>query len=1025
MSAQSESNSRTTTSYVEILERLKEWGMTVPRLEDDESVRCLDFLSRSYVPFDNAVPSELVDVPFSRIGMELTRRFLETQEPFDPNNACEAGVQARILHELTRQVCRLLEEPLLAMFNEFRRNSGQTTFLDNQRDYFERFERCLLEDSSDFFRSFPPLKSALHKLLSSFVSSIRKLMMRLNRDFSELQSHFGISGKVCSVDLGLSDPHNGQQSVAILTFSNGRRLVYKPRDVHSDQVLNNVVQFMASLLRVDMKTFAVLPKDEYGWCECVSAAPCLSVSEAREYAHRAGILLCTAHVLAMTDGHLENIIACGSHPVIVDGETIMTSRAKPMEWPETTYADTPSSRLIEESVVRTGFVPRWDIDDAAKVARDISGFGGRVGVSGRSRIPRIVSPNTDAMRIELIERDDVHDRVANLPTLHGAQLDLCDFVDDIIAGFSAAYDRISCFTSAESSRFMELLNNCTTRFVFRNTFVYFAIRNESQKARSLRSHDLRLSVILGLAKPFVECHQKPHSLGVLAEEINALRKGDIPYFVTRSDSTHLFRCDGTVVSQDFLEESGLELVRRRISSFSKSDLQLQSTVIRSAFAALRSGSSATVVTRVPVNANPVEHDGKLLRTGWIDHFQSLGMGILNSIHWVEAEIPCVISCKYVPSVSRFQIAPMGWCLYDGQLGIMLALASMERATSDSTYGNLLRSMFQQLADRVNRPVTRVTKSLVDEIGIGGYLGVGSILYGLSVIARKSYQYRDFCSSIVGTLLDSISEEHIKTDKTLDLMGGTAGLACAVVSCLDEFGTSRAKVLAAACAEKLVKSATDTPLGGKAWRGVEALPLSGLSHGASGIVLALAQLYRILGDDSLVKMADEGIRFENQLLNSDSTNWKDLRGKTDWSAAAKIQESQSSWCHGAPGILLSRLAWTQLSPEMFPWTPQLDHALHHLSHSHSDGPDHLCCGEMGRIHTLKRAAAILGETSYSNAASKRLEQLIERSVSRGGYRLLPGINDNMLHLGYFQGISGILHSIAEPIECGNALVLSLD
>jgi hypothetical protein len=32
---------------------------------------------------------------------------------------------------------------------------------------------------------------------------------------------------------------------------------------------------------------------------------------------------------------------------------------------------------------------------------------------------------------------------------------------------------------------------------------------------------------------------------------------------------------------------------------------------------------------------------------------------------------------------------------------------------------------------------------------------------------------------------------------------------------------------------------------------------------------------------------------------------------------------------------------------------------------------------------------------------------------------------LLHLGYFQGISGILHALMDPVECGNALVLSLD
>ena len=110
---------------------------------------------------------------------------------------------------------------------------------------------------------------------------------------------------------------------------------------------------------------------------------------------------------------------------------------------------------------------------------------------------------------------------------------------------------------------------------------------------------------------------------------------------------------------------------------------------------------------------------------------------------------------------------------------------------------------------------------------------------------------------------------------------------------------------------------------------------------------------------------------------------------------------------------------------FLWTSQLDHALRRLASSPCDGPDHLCCGEIGCIQILQRAADVLGEPAFATAASKRRSSLVARSVSRGGYRLLPAINDNLLHLGYFQGISGILHALMDPVECGNALVLSLD
>jgi type 2 lantibiotic biosynthesis protein LanM len=1016
--------SRSMPSQLPEMQKILRWGMELPVPDLDVDPIYNAFPPSSQVPSNDDIPPELKEVPFAGLVWTWTSHFVHSQAPIDQHGICEPSVHRQIKHELARRIGRLLEEPLLAAFNEFRRGSKQTQFSPNRSDLFERFQQQLLGDPRPFFRMFEGLNPVLQRLQSLFIAGIRRLMKRLDTDTSDLQRQFGIAGKVYSLELGLSDPHNGQQSVVILTFTNGRRIVYKPRELQADQTLNQVIEYAARLIGCHLKTFSILRRTDYGWCEFVTADPCSSMTEVREYAHRAGILLCITHVLAMTDGHLENVIACGPHPVLVDGETIMTGRAKPMD-PETNYADNPANQMIDESVCRTGFVPRWDIDDSSKSARDISGFGGRRGIAGRSRLPRVMDPNTDAMRVELCETDDVEDRVANLPNLDGVRVDLYDHVDEVIAGFTAAYQRLSHLTPGETSELLGMLDNCTTRFVFRNTAVYWAIRNESQKAISMRSQEARVAVIFNLAKPFVECVRRPHSLNVLQEEIEAMLKGDVPYFQTRSNSTDLFRCDGTVVCQDFLEESGIEKVRGRLGTLSQSDLQLQTAILRSAFAALQSGLAPPVDDGVRGEANHTQTGMPKLTVESSDHTNALGGGILNSIHWTESRVPLVISCKYVASVSRFQIAPMGWSLYDGQMGVMLALASMERATSDDRYGHALRAMFHQLAERVHRPVSRVAKSLVEEIGIGGYLGVGSVLYGLTAIARKDPTYREMCQGLVNVLLDSISETHIESDTTLDLLGGTAGLACALACCVDEFQPTRGRLLAQACAAKLTRSASDTPLGGKAWRGVEPLPLGGLSHGASGIMLALARLYRLLGDESLLETASAGMEFETQLLESSETNWKDLRGVTDWSAVSQIRNSQSSWCHGAPGILLNRLEWSRVLPTRFAWTSQLDHALRHLASSPCDGPDHLCCGEIGCIQVLQRAADVLGEAAFATVASQRRSSLVARSISRGGYRLLPAINDNLLHLGYFQGISGILHALMDPVECGNALVLSLD
>lgn len=82
------------------------------------------------------------------------------------------------------------------------------------------------------------------------------------------------------------------------------------------------------------------------------------------------------------------------------------------------------------------------------------------------------------------------------------------------------------------------------------------------------------------------------------------------------------------------------------------------------------------------------------------------------------------------------------------------------------------------------------------------------------------------------------------------------------------------------------------------------PLAGFSHGASGIVLALAKLWQVTQKEEYLLSLLDGIKFENSLFVKEKGNWKDERVY----AGEKASDGGSftvAWCHGAAGILLSR------------------------------------------------------------------------------------------------------------------------
>ncbi len=81
----------------------------------------------------------------------------------------------------------------------------------------------------------------------------------------------------------------------------------------------------------------------------------------------------------------------------------------------------------------------------------------------------------------------------------------------------------------------------------------------------------------------------------------------------------------------------------------------------------------------------------------------------------------------------------------------------------------------------------------------------------------------------------------------------------------------------------------------------ARPLTGLSHGAAGIGISLLELGHASGRSDLIEAGQHAFRYENQWFRPESGNWPDFRDADGDEAACCI-----AWCHGAPGIALTRM-----------------------------------------------------------------------------------------------------------------------
>src|SRR6266851_5013832 len=158
-----------------------------------------------------------------------------------------------------------------------------------------------------------------------------------------------------------------------------------------------------------------------------------------------------------------------------------------------------------------------------------------------------------------------------------------------------------------------------------------------------------------------------------------------------------------------------------------------------------------------------------------------------------------------------------------------------------------------------------------------------------------------------TALGAMRQALARADETLPpvnrgLYGGRAGLALAAA------GVGRLMDRAVELGDELLDSARKSE-SGWSWSSPTvptSADLTGFSHGAAGVGYALLELHRVTDDARYLEGAEQAFNYERGLFDPVAGNWPDLRQpRADWGVPGGPTYA-SFWCHGAPGIGLSRL-----------------------------------------------------------------------------------------------------------------------
>lgn len=196
-------------------------------------------------------------------------------------------------------------------------------------------------------------------------------------------------------------------------------------------------------------------------------------------------------------------------------------------------------------------------------------------------------------------------------------------------------------------------------------------------------------------------------------------------------------------------------------------------------------------------------------------------------------------------------------------------------------------------------------------------------------------------------------------------------------------------------------------------------LSGMSHGNAGTSLALGKLYSITKEQRYYEVAIRAINYENELFNKDENNWIDLRLSN--SDGSKENFYPVNWCHGAPGIGMSRLALYRINKDDI-LVKDIYTAIEITKIKGSNESDCLCHGTMGNLDIFLLTYEILGEDRYLNWARSICSSTITINKDNG-WRW--GIGQKLQVPGMMTGLSGIGYQLLRTSNLSLPSVLTVD
>jgi lantibiotic modifying enzyme len=280
----------------------------------------------------------------------------------------------------------------------------------------------------------------------------------------------------------------------------------------------------------------------------------------------------------------------------------------------------------------------------------------------------------------------------------------------------------------------------------------------------------------------------------------------------------------------------------------------------------------------------------------IEAAATIGFGIARRALWSGDRCTWFEAIPTTPTQNPATSTVTGPDLYGGTSGIGWFLAQAAVRSGDALLHRTARGALRQAAARAGQYAAAAPHGFY-----GGAAGIGAAL----VLAGQ--ELRDEASIEAGrALLLNLPMDPAVADAT-DIIGGIAGSVVGLTLAAGALGRDRALLARAGeLAERVLARGTRDVRGTLSWHTLDdkRANLTGFAHGTAGIAHALLLLDALAPEPRLREAAAAAFAYEATTFDPAQANWPDFRllpGQPPGPPTYPV-----AWCHGATGIVRSRL-----------------------------------------------------------------------------------------------------------------------